>query len=775
MISPESKNNLKNNFSSDGKGGPKKPNINNSIDNTVNKSVDGAGEINNKVRSFVLDINSKHHLISEDFHWWPEYKDSSNNVGRPRGISKEGEKILNNKNRGIFQGSLVNKVHIMRLVNGLKASDIDLSEKVTSFAQTFTDLCSKSNIQYDPDDFLYCKNLGVPINRLITLRRFPYGVTDNIYDKFNQAHPDVGRMVTFFTDQTNKLEDIISFSFGLRWKELTATFEAHQTQGDSAGINGFAKKVMQYIDPVLAKNSLMGENQLNFEPTYDQNKVYGPVDSLDSTHIRDVGFNFDKEFDISFEYELRSYAGRTPEYAMRDIIANVLAVTYNNGKFWGGARFWVGERPTQYLKTFQGILNPKSVNEFMDNAWTGLKSVVAQFSGGEAGSKIAALKNAMSNVFKNALAVGLGKMLDQVGRASIITSNSLLSGEPIGNWHLTVGHPENPILCIGNLMCTNVDIKFPSDELSYGMFPTHLQVNVRLKPAMAKDRAGIEIMFNMGRERIYQNPKKIKISKTNSEQQDFSKRTERVYNSDVDNEMIFQTFNESMDLTPLEKNGKEVVNKGVELVIDGNNFASTHKEADYNSMLSQAGFAEDNKKLNDIIAAQQQSNSYNTSGIGSGNLTNDTTNYTGLGTGPLVDRDNIRGTDTKFNPQKAAQYATDNAASGAKSKCQTYTRVAVENGYAGGKAESPFNYKTGQPEYAKDAGKYYKKQGWAELPLDTKPKIGDVCVLQHPDPKKAGHTAIWNGRQWVSDFKQKGLNVWNSVPPSQIKGAIYRS
>jgi hypothetical protein len=151
---------------------------------------------------------------------------------------------------------------------------------------------------------------------------------------------------------------------------------------------------MKYIDPVLSQNSLKGENALEFNPTFDQNKVYGPVDSINSTHIRDVGFEFDKEFSLLFEYELRSYSGRTPEFVMRDIIANALAVTYNNAKFWGGARMWVGERPTQYLSTFQGILNPSSVNEFVEKARTGLQSVVAQLSAGNGTSKIQALKNA---------------------------------------------------------------------------------------------------------------------------------------------------------------------------------------------------------------------------------------------------------------------------------------------------------------------------------------------------------------------------------------------
>src|SRR5690606_36595402 len=109
-----------------------------------------------------------------------------------------------------------------RLPNHIPANDLNYAEKFQ--AKTFYDLCKTTNnvVQYDPDDFLYCKNLGLPINRLITLRRFPYACTDNIYDRYNQAHPDIARMVTFFTDEINKLEEILQLSFGLKWKELMA-------------------------------------------------------------------------------------------------------------------------------------------------------------------------------------------------------------------------------------------------------------------------------------------------------------------------------------------------------------------------------------------------------------------------------------------------------------------------------------------------------------------------------------------------------------------------
>jgi hypothetical protein len=428
----------------------------------------------------------------------------SDNIAVPKGARAEYI------NAGDKYTSLVNKLHLIKLANNYPANDVDYKKNGdTRFVpKTFTDLCSMTPtgaVQYDIDDFLYTKNLGFPINKLITLRRFPFACTDNIYDKFNQAEPDIARMVTYFDQDVNKLEDLLSFSYGMKWKELTADMEQASAIGPQSGFTGWMGKTMAVIDPSLSSQKLKGENAMNYDPKHDQNKVFGPVDSLNQTHIRDVGLEFNKEFEVVFDYELRSIAGRTGEFAFKDIIANVLAVTYNNAKFWPGSRYWVGERPSQFLQSFYKVLAPDSVDQFLGASYDKLKQSLNGFHDG--GSAIKALKSAMTS----GLQFALGKLLDKVGRPSILVMNSLLSGEPIGNWHLMIGNPDNPIMCVGNLMCTGTDISFPTDALGYGDFPTKMTVKVKLKPGMAKDKAGIETMFNMGKQRIYYNPLSVKV------------------------------------------------------------------------------------------------------------------------------------------------------------------------------------------------------------------------------------------------------------------------
>lgn len=449
----------------------------------------------------------KHPNINIDINY-VGYK-NSNNLSTPRGANpsliKEGNAVT----------SLINKLHLIKLAGEFPAMDDNLSSRTEFQARTFTDLCKMEfgAQQYDADDFLYCKNLGFPINRLITLRRFPFPVNEDIYDKELIGEPDIARMVTYFDQNTNKLEDILAFSYGLRWKELTAEMEQAAMQGDQSGFTNAMKKFMTYLEPdngsgagTLAQNALRGENKLNYDPKFDQNRVYGPVDSLTTTNIRDVGLEFSKEFEIQFDYELRSIGGRTPEFAFKDLIANILACTYNNAKFWPGARYWIGERPSNFYQHFK-YMNPDSVSEFLFKGRNDMVRGLNLFKEGGSG-----IIEVLKNIIKNGFTVGVGKLLDKVGRPSIPMMNSLLSGEATGYWHITIGNPINPIMVCGNLICTNVDVTFPTDELSYGDFPTKLQVKVKLKPGIPKDAAGIERMFNRGKARIYYQPQTVTVS-----------------------------------------------------------------------------------------------------------------------------------------------------------------------------------------------------------------------------------------------------------------------
>ena len=82
----------------------------------------------------------------------------------------------------------------------------------------------------------------------------------------------------------------------------------------------------------------------------------------------------------------------------------------------------------------------------------------------------------------------------------------LITGEPVGEWHLTVGNPMQPIAMIGNLICTGMTMTL-SEELGYDDFPTSIKFKVTLDHGRDRDKGDIESMFNMGQGRTYLNIK----------------------------------------------------------------------------------------------------------------------------------------------------------------------------------------------------------------------------------------------------------------------------
>lgn len=80
----------------------------------------------------------------------------------------------------------------------------------------------------------------------------------------------------------------------------------------------------------------------------------------------------------------------------------------------------------------------------------------------------------------------------------------LFTGEPVGEWHLTVGNPMNPFMMIGNLICKSCKIEF-NDTLGPDDFPTQLKAQITLQHARERDKGDIESMFNLGQGRFYVN------------------------------------------------------------------------------------------------------------------------------------------------------------------------------------------------------------------------------------------------------------------------------
>ena len=389
-------------------------------------------------------------------------------------------------------------------------------------------------ISYTAQDFLYCKYYKqIPVNHLITLRRFPTPVNDNIFDlKMDIAgkDPDTPRAaenvdatqtagvtaITYLGEKAgNKLDDILTMSYGLNYKEVKSEMEdissgdgGYTSQPFYSKMGGVGKATADAFKGISSRQKFAKQNMSTgdqLETTY-ANFVIGPVNVIDSTQIRDRGMKFSNDLKLNFEYELKSLNYVNPKIAMIDIISNMLTMTYNNGQFFGGGQRYYGSAGA--VASQFGDINKLKQGDFsgyigsvVTDVETGFKSVFGDSNGNvNAESGIEGLLKVGKTLLGNMLG---GFLSDNVGAVSgTQASKALISAEPTGDWHVTVGNPLNPIVTMGNMYCDNSTMTL-GHGLGYDDFPMEVKFEIDLKHGKPRDKGDIENMFNAGRGRIY--------------------------------------------------------------------------------------------------------------------------------------------------------------------------------------------------------------------------------------------------------------------------------
>jgi len=385
----------------------------------------------------------------------------------------------------------------------------------------------KENLKfpYRYQDFVFLKWWKkIPLNYMITLRRYTFPTNDSV----GSAEEEKGKVkpakllpaataITFLgEDPGNKISTILGpIDAGLKWKEVKAdvwevSFSGSAKSADSP-TPGLAKALGFLTGGADAAQPEPGgppPDPYNNGPY--SNKIIGPVNVIDSTQARDRGLTFKQEFSLVFEYSARSIGGINSKAALLDILGNLMILTYNEAAFWGGANRYMPQAAQGELDPFLG--GPAGRQAWLQgNPDKFFKALSDQFTGalknvGDAFSKF--LDDPISGL--KSLATGAAssymKLNTSGGKGFMQGIHSLLTGAPVGEWHLTVGNPMNPMMMVGNLVCTNIKIEF-NDELGPDDFPTELKATISLSHGMPRDRAGIESMFNKGRGRMYSLPK----------------------------------------------------------------------------------------------------------------------------------------------------------------------------------------------------------------------------------------------------------------------------
>ena len=383
---------------------------------------------------------------------------------------------------------------------------------------------------YKFGDFAATEHYGQISNEyLITLRRFAYPTGDDIMNTMGKdskggdidlSQPDLARVLTWMSPALgNDMKEVLKFGTGFPWKDVESKIQEVAGNSQSRGKLGAmmdSSSLGRAVEAGLngksaSEAATIRDKGGGFDPmkeTYP-NKVFGPLNVIKNVLAREQGLIFESSFTLTFHYDIKGIAGTSPKVAFMDQLANILALTYNNAPFWGGATRYTGSGSVGKPFGDYDKLKNGDYAGFMGSLTTQLKSSMgAAFDDiGKAASGLLNGKgiNALgdSKIMDNIVGGGLMKLMNGPQGGAVI--NAFLTGDPTGQWHMTVGNPMNPMMVCGNLALEKSEVEFEG-PLSYEGFPSKLKLTCTLKPARPRDKGEIESMFNAGRGRMYLQP-----------------------------------------------------------------------------------------------------------------------------------------------------------------------------------------------------------------------------------------------------------------------------
>ena len=368
---------------------------------------------------------------------------------------------------------------------------------------------------YQWNDFLWCKWYGrIPNNRMLTLRRYPIPVEDNLQIA-QEKMPLIptAQAVTWWGEGTdNSLDKVLGMTYGFKWKSIN--FGEVQDIGgneidveailDVAGVDN--QTARNLIAATLFNNENNPYQGTGFDKTAQDwvtdaygregaywNRVLGPVNVVTETQQRERGFTYTHPITLNFTYKLRAYSRINPKIAMLDLISNFLSLTHNKAEFWGGAiRYF---QKTGYVLPGLGDASQYFEDgDFIKGSMAALEALITKIREKEKG--VQELFNNNELKIGSAAQKVVGSWVKDLIMKPLMI-RALLDGRAVGEWHLTVGNPMNPLAVIGNLCMENVQVSF-SDSLGMDDFPEEINFKVTLKHGRQRAKQDIESMFNLG-------------------------------------------------------------------------------------------------------------------------------------------------------------------------------------------------------------------------------------------------------------------------------------
>lgn len=123
-----------------------------------------------------------------------------------------------------------------------------------------------------------------------------------------------------------------------------------------------------------------------------------------------------------------------------------------------------------------------------------------------------------------------------------------------------------------------------------------------------------------------------------------------------------------------------------------------------------------------------------------------------------------------WNRDAAIKHLVDSVEPKSTGNCATYVRKAIEAG--GIRLDRSLNPAGGS---AYGYGPVLEGAGFKPVPEGTPPQAGDVVIIQKTPNHQDGHAAMFNGKEWISDFKQKDIYGSPDLRKNETPYAIYRN
>jgi hypothetical protein len=354
----------------------------------------------------------------------------------------------------------------------------------------------------------------------------------------------VSQLVTFFGGDTgNSLNNILGISTGLNFTQQTQEQTKNEKTGDPGLMNSPYGDLIK--SAITSGNGLTDDNVDKLDGltstllTPEKNisalqralldsavaadgplskKIFVNVNTVDKMMTRTQGFSGGMDpFTLNFHYTLNSAGEVNSKLLFLDLMTNIFSLATDYGQFLApeiriqqmnlGMGFPGG--PKGYAKSItdpigylRDIVSRMLSKQEVDRQYQAEQSVTEQMTqiADEMKGFIYDPDKGLSPDSK--LYKSISVMLSDAFLRQVYYSPLLLTGYPIGEWHLTVGNPLNPIAMMGNLVCNSVKINF-NDELGPDDFPTEMTVTIQLTPGRQRHRGDWESMFNRGNGRLY--------------------------------------------------------------------------------------------------------------------------------------------------------------------------------------------------------------------------------------------------------------------------------